>query len=348
MRTPQHTRESPIKAASFFSGIGGFDLGFERAGFQISFQCEIEPFCNQVLAQQWPDVPRERNIKELNDAKIPFSDVWLGGFPCQDVSLARMGQRAGLRGARSGLFHEFAGLLEKHRPRVFVIENVPGLLSSHGGRDFGVVLRTLAELGYGVGWRVLNSKDFGVPQSRRRIYIVGCYRDGRGPSEILFESQCRQGDSEESQSDGKAALSPFKEQLGDFVKGPIFQRLAYCLYACSARHTGTDWSRTYICYPDGRVRRLIPRECEAIQGFPYGWTVPDNAPQDPDKLDSLRYHALGNAVTVPVAAWLAERIKTYLFGGKPSCRCSIPDLKESQVKMDGATLLDLTATVPTV
>lgn len=307
---------SAFSAASFFSGIGGFDLGFERAGYRITFQCEIDSFCNQILEQQWPHVEkkieRKSNIKNVGSADIPFSDVWVGGFPCQDVSLARMGPRAGLRGARSGLFHEFARLLRESRPRVFVIENVPGLLSSHRGRDFGIVVRTLAELGYGVGWRVLNSKDFGVAQSRRRVYIVGCYRDPKGPADILFEPERGSRDAAPSEPDGKTALSPFKEVLGDPRKGPLFQRIAYCLYACSARHTGTDWSRTYVSFPDGRVRRLTPTECEGIQGFPAGWTVPANDDVDPTRIDTLRYTALGNAVTVNVAEWLGKRIWTYL------------------------------------
>jgi DNA (cytosine-5)-methyltransferase 1 len=304
--------EIRLKFASFFSGIGGFDLGFEQAGFEVSYQCEIDSFCNEILEAHWPDVPRAKNIKEVKNATIPASDVWAGGFPCQDVSLARMGPRAGLKGARSGLFHDFAGLLREGHPKVVVIENVPGLLSSHKGRDFETVIRTLADIGYSVGWRLLNSKNFGVPQSRSRVYIVGCYRDRRGPVEILFEPECGKGNAAESQSNGKAALSPFKESLGDFIKGPVYQRIAYCLYACSARHTGTDWSRTYVTYPDGRVRRLTPRECEGVQGFPYGWTLPPSADGDTDEMDTLRYQALGNAVTVPVAKWLAERIARFL------------------------------------
>lgn len=300
------------RVASFFSGIGGFDLGFERAGYELAYQCELDKFCTHLLEKHWPNVKRAKNIKDINNTDIPLSDVWVGGFPCQDVSLARMGPRAGLRGARSGLFHEFARLLDEGRPRVFVIENVPGLLSSHRGRDFGLILRTLAELGYGVGWRVLNSKDFGVPQSRRRVYIVGCYRDWRGPADILFEPECGEGDTATCGPNGTAAISPFKEVLGNPRKGPLVQRLAYCLYACSARHTGTDWSRTYASYPDGRVRRLTPRECEGLQGFPYDWTVPDAAIVAADRVDSLRYGALGNAVTVNVATWLGERIKLYL------------------------------------
>ena len=304
----------PPTFASFFSGIGGFDLGFERAGFKITMQCEIEKYCNTILENHWPTVKRFTDIKEVTDANVTPSDVWAGGFPCQDVSVARMGPRDGLKGKKSGLFFELARLLKGGRPRVLVIENVPGLLSSHGGRDFEIVIRTLADLGYGVGWRVLNSRYFGVPQSRQRVYVVACHRDGRGPAEILFEPERRKGDAAKSQPNGKAALSPFKTSFGDPVQGPIVPGIAYCLYACAARHTGTDWSRTYVTYPTGKIRRLLPIECERVQDFPDDWTlVPEsNGYGDPDKVDTLRYNALGNAVSVAVAKWLAGRIKRYI------------------------------------
>jgi DNA (cytosine-5)-methyltransferase 1 len=306
-------REMKPTMASFFSGIGGIDLGFIKAGFRVTMQCEIDNFCQSILEAHWPTTPRFKDIKEVTDADVPVSDVWAGGFPCQDVSLARMGPRAGLKGKKSGLFFEFARILEAGRPRVFLIENVPGLLSSHGGRDFGIILRTLAGLGYGVGWRVLNSRYFGVAQSRQRVYIVGCHRDWRGPGEILLEPECGKGDDPASGQNGKKPVSPFKKSIGDPVTGPITPSLAYCLYACSARHTGTDWSRNYVSYPDGRVRRLMPAECERLQGFPENWTMPDVLDAtDPDKVDTLRYNALGNAVTVPVAEWIAFRIKAYL------------------------------------
>jgi DNA (cytosine-5)-methyltransferase 1 len=302
------------KAASFFSGIGGLDLGFARAGFTVSLQCEIDEYCNSILQRHWPKVKRFTDIREIKQSDVPVSDVWAGGFPCQDVSVARMGPRAGLKGKKSGLFFEFARLLEECRPGVFVIENVPGLLSSHGGRDFGIIVRTLADLGYGVGWRVLNSRYFGVPQSRQRVYIVGTHRDPTGPGRILFESECGPRDPAPGEPNGKAALSPFKASFGDPVKGPVVAGIAYCLYACSARHTGTDWSRNYVTYPEGRVRRLLPIECERIQGFPENWTVvpSGNGFGDEDSVDTLRYNALGNAVTVPVAEWIAKRVKAYL------------------------------------
>lgn len=311
---PPKKKGGQLRAASLFTGIGGFDLGLEREGFEITFQCEIDKFCRSILAHKWPHLNCYENIKELTPDSIPFSDVWAGGFPCQDVSLARMGARAGLKGKRSGLFHEFARLVGEARPRVVLLENVAGLLSSHRGRDFATVIRTLAGFGYSCGWRVLNSKNFGVPQSRQRVYIVGCHRDVEGPGKILFEGERGQGNVAEGKPDGKAALSPFKKVIGeDGGDGPVYQSIAYCLYASSARHTGTDWSRTYVQYPKkGQVRRLTPKECEGIMGFPDGWTMLDRSLLGEGDIDSLRYHALGNAVTPPVAQWLAYRIRMYL------------------------------------
>lgn len=342
--TRQETREYPIggtkaqkplaaeaaefRVASFFSGIGGIDLGFERAGFRTVFQCEVNPFCAKILGQHWPNVPRSTDIREVTIEGVPVSDVWTGGFPCQDLSLARMGKRDGLKGKKSGLFHEFARLVGEGRPRVLVIENVPGLLNSHQGRDFEVVLRSLAELGYAIGWRTLNSRYFGVPQSRQRVYIVGCYRDWRGPAAILFEPERGEGDAAPRESDGAPAVSPFKKVIGDpSGEGPVVQSMAYCLYACSARHTGTDWSRTYVCYPRrGNVRRLTPRECEGVMGFPVGFTIPKDSEYSPDDLDSLRYHALGNAVTPPVAEWIGNRVRQYLL----ATAASEPMLRRTQ------------------
>ena len=308
-------RMDPLRVASLFSGIGGMELGFESEGFITTIQCEIDKFCLSILEKNWAKVPKKYDIKELSNAEIPFSEVWAAGFPCQDVSLARMGKRAGLKGTRSGLFFEFVRLVKEGRPRIIFLENVHGLLNSHKGRDFEIVIRTLAELGYSVGWRVLNSKNFGVPQSRRRVYIVGCYRDRRGPGKILFEPKRSERDAEESESNGSATISPFKKVFGNpSEEGPVVQGIAYCLYACSARHTGTDWSRTYVTYPkQGMVRRLTPRECEGIMGFPEGWTMPPDENYKNNDIDSLRYQALGNAVTPPVVAWIAKRIKSYLL-----------------------------------
>jgi DNA (cytosine-5)-methyltransferase 1 len=134
-----------------------------------------------VLTHHWPGVPIYDDVRGVTQP--PKVEVLCGGFPCQDLSVA--GNRAGLAGSRSGLFFEFARIIDAIRPRWVLVENVPGLLSSNSGRDFGIVLGTLADLGYGVAWRVLDSRYFGVPQRRRRVYILATLADGdpRGAAE---------------------------------------------------------------------------------------------------------------------------------------------------------------------
>ena len=296
-----------IAVASFFAGIGGFDLGFENAGMETVWQCEKKPFCLDILEKHWPSVARASDIEEVDPDDIPYAAVWAGGFPCQDVSLARMGPRSGLRGKQSGLFYDFAQLIGASRPPVVILENVAALLSSHDGRDFAIILRTLADLGYGVAWRVLDSRYFGIPQSRSRVFIVGSLGGTVSAGSVLFEPECGDRDSEKSRSNGQKSISPFAISVGDPERGYV-KKLAHCLYAESARHTGTDWSRNYVSYPEGQVRRLTPLEAERLQGFPDDWTMPRMAIDNVNTLDSARYHACGNAVSVPVAQWLGHRV----------------------------------------
>jgi site-specific DNA-cytosine methylase len=176
----------PPTLGSLFSGIGGFDLGFEQAGFKTLWQVEKEPFANAVLATHWPKVKRFTDVRKVGKRNLEKVDCIAAGVPCQDVSVA--GKRAGLAGARTGLFFEFARILQELRPTWFIFENVPGLFSSNKGRDFAEILRVLmVECGYGVSWRVLDSRYFNVAQRRERVFIVG--RFGKPcPAEILFES----------------------------------------------------------------------------------------------------------------------------------------------------------------
>lgn len=202
-----------MKFASFFAGIGGLDLGLERAGMECVLQCEIDDQARSVLAKHWPDVDRMEDVTDVrgDDLRLRGVDLICGGFPCQDVSLA--GRRAGLDGARSGLWFEYRRLIEEARPGWVVIENVPGLLSSNSGRDMGTVLRGLAELGYGYAFRVLDSRYFGVPQRRRRLFIVGCARDWAAPGEVLLEPEGVLGDLETS-------IASWPEPPEDAARGP--------------------------------------------------------------------------------------------------------------------------------
>lgn len=177
---------SALRYGSLFSGIGGFDLGFDRAGLECAWQVEIDRDCLDVLTRHWPEVERYGDIREVGVADLAPVDVIVGGFPCQDVSVA--GHRAGLAGARSGLWWEFHRILGELRPAWVVIENVPGLLSSHGGRDMGTVLGALGDLGYGWAYRVLDAQWFGVAQRRRRVFIVGHLGDKRA-AQVLLEPE---------------------------------------------------------------------------------------------------------------------------------------------------------------
>lgn len=174
---------------SLFSGVGGFDLGLERAGMVCVWQVEIDKHAQAVLAKHWPDVPRKKDVRRVHAGKLVRPDWIVGGFPCQDLSVA--GQRAGRAGKRSGLFFEFMRIVKEFAPGGVLIENVPGLLSSGERRDMGTVIGELGKLGYGVAWRVYDSQFFRVAQQRRRVFIVGCAgADVRRAAEILFESDC--------------------------------------------------------------------------------------------------------------------------------------------------------------
>jgi DNA (cytosine-5)-methyltransferase 1 len=184
---------SGLTAVSLFAGIGGFDLAASRAGIEVTAAVEIDKAARGVLADRFPrtvlfDDVREVTADDLRSTGFrPDRGILTGGFPCQDVSVA--GRRAGLAGERTGLFSEIVRLADALRPKYLLLENVPGLLSSHGGRDMGTILGALGDLGYWYAYRVLDAQFFGVPQRRRRVFIVGHLGDGRGPVEILFEPE---------------------------------------------------------------------------------------------------------------------------------------------------------------
>lgn len=160
---------------SLFAGIGGFDLGFHRAGMACSWQVEIDPAARSVLARHWSDVPKYADVRDCGAGNLASVDVLCGGFPCQDLSVA--GRREGLAGERSGLFYEMTRIANELRPAFLVWENVPGLLSSRDGWDFYAVLTELDRIGYCGAWTCLDAQFFGVAQRRQRIFGVFARRD---------------------------------------------------------------------------------------------------------------------------------------------------------------------------
>ena len=198
-----------MKAVSLFAGVGGFDLALERAGVTVVASCEIDKHARGVLQQQFPNSTLINDVKDvtgdqLRELGFDGSDgIIVGGFPCQDLSVA--GKRAGLGGARSGLFWEICRILDETKAKWFVLENVPGLLSSQSGADMGAVLGALVERGYGVAYRILDAQHFGVPQRRSRVFIVGCLGDnGRAPAEVLSLIEGMRGNLETSNKKRKA------------------------------------------------------------------------------------------------------------------------------------------------
>ena len=375
-----------MNAVSLFSGVGGFDLALERNGIPVVASVEIDKKARGVLARHFPNAQLFSDVKEvtggqLRDAGfVPDDGVITGGFPCQDLSVA--GRRAGLAGERSGLFWEIVRLAAELEPRWLVLENVPGLLSSNGGRDMGIVLGALGELGYGFAYRVLDAQYFGVAQRRRRVFIVGCLGDGgSAPGEVLalrdgvrgnpapsreagqevagdagtgvakplrtkrrhdldnetyvpFVKIIRSGARDENgdlppevwaerevaptlnamdnTGDSRATVLAFSHNSATDIQpsehtmmtlrtqhqgaGPAIAR------TLTARHDSSpDGDRGFNIVPhESTVRRLTPEECEALQGFPRGWT--DGQP------DSARYKQMGNAVSVPVVEWIVKRL----------------------------------------
>ena len=187
-----------MKFVSLFAGVGGFDLGLTRSGHECVGQVEIDKHARSVLDLQFPEIPKHNDVTTAIDWADEIGltgniDLVCGGFPCQDLSVA--GKRAGLSGARSGLFYDALRFATHTKAETILLENVPGLLSSNQGRDFGVLLNALAESGYSnIEWRVLDSQFFGVAQRRRRIFIVASV--GTEPfRQILAECESSQRDS---------------------------------------------------------------------------------------------------------------------------------------------------------
>jgi len=273
---------------SLFTGIGGFDIGFERAGMTCTAQVEWDKYATQVLERHWPNVPRFGDINEVNTNDIGQPDVLCGGFPCQDISQA--GQQAGIAaGTRSGEWHQFARLIVECQPAVVVIENVAALLWSNNGDDMQTVIGHLESCGYQWAYRLLDSQYFGVAQRRRRVFIVASRRGERHPSEVLFESEGVRRDSPPSRETTPAVAALTAHGVGTCGADDN---------QAQAGHLIPDIANTLE--PSPRVRKLMPLECERLQGFDDGWT--DNL------TDTRRYRALGNAVTVNVAEWLGHRI----------------------------------------
>ena len=300
-----------MKYISLFSGVGGFDKGFDDAGMTCVAQVEIDKQARKVLNTHWPKVPVFEDVKTVGKHNLPKADLICGGFPCQDISISSNNTK-GLDGERSGLWFEFHRIIGETQPDWVVIENVANLLEVNQGNDFGTLLYGLVELGYSVCWRILDSRYFGVPQRRRRLYIVG-HRGSVPPTSVLFEPEVR---SRSVASNGERSLLARARSTKHNLRGQSssswprpttfdarsFRSNGEISGTLQAKSSG-GWSLNFTnpIVVEGRVRRLTARECERLQGFPDDWTSSIS--------NTHRGRVMGNAVTVSVAKWIGTRIK---------------------------------------
>jgi len=324
------------------AGISASTVAWKPLGWEASAYSEIEPAPRAVLAHHYPDTPLHGDFTTIRGDEYGPIDLLVGGTPCQDFSVA--GLRAGLDGDRGNLSLEFLRLADRTRPRWVVWENVPGVLSIDGGRAFGAILGGLGELGYGFAHRVLDAQHFGVPQRRRRVFVVGCLGDWRSAGAVLSERhsmsgnpaprrQAREGVADDAPLGAGGAGPGSGRQTNGRTRAQAFGGGANChatdVATAIAAHPGGRFDldcETFVVGSLGHngkaagsatsqdgvaigsaVRRLTPRECERLQGFPDDYTLVPN--RGKPMADGPRYKCLGNSMAVPVMRWIGERIQ---------------------------------------
>ena len=319
-----------ITFGSLFAGIGGIDLGFERAGFTCKWQVEIDDYANKVLEKHWPNVHRERDINECRKENLESVDVIAGGFPCQDLSYA--GRGAGLDGERSGLFFEAIRLVCELRPRIIMLENVAALLT----RGLDRVCGTMAAVGYDAEWHCIPAAAVGAPHIRDRIFIIGINtdRESQLPEVVdhiernedgYFCTKCQCGIFEGCECN----LGEWEcRECGEFTYPFFYEFNEGCQYCSSqnVRYAFGNRSTTGMARQDKRKKRNSKividtsdgRGGERIQKDVEWWAVePDVgrvAHGVPHRVDRLK--GLGNAVVPQVAEFIARQIMENYFNAK--------------------------------
>jgi len=361
-----------MKFGSVCSGIEAASAAWKPLGWEGSWFAEIEPFPCSLLAQHYPTVPNlgditEESFIERARAAGPI-DVLIGGTPCQSFSIA--GLRGGLGDVRGNLALRFMQLVDELCPTFVVWENVPGVLSSNDGRDFGSILGSLVECGYGWAYRVLDAQYFGVAQRRRRVFVVGSLGNNWAAAvEILSIRESLQGHPAPSRETGEGLTGPLEqgpegsggpipsqganngggegalfgfyssvgtqEMNGIREGGPMPPLKASAVAAAAgflpdqgSKAEGMGYekevsptlrqSKTPGVEQNMAVRRLTPRECERLQGFPDDYTQVHHRGKPAS--DGPRYRALGNSMAVPVVQWIGrgiERIRALCDSVRP-------------------------------
>lgn len=319
-----------MKFIDFFAGIGGFRLGMEMAGNECVGHCEIDKFADksymamhEVKEGEW----YADDITRVEPGELPEADCYCFGFPCQAFSIA--GNRRGFEDTRGTLFFEVMRLAKERKPRILFAENVKGLLNHEGGRTFGIIISTMDELGYDVEWQVLNSKDFGVPQNRERVFIIGHLR-GTGSRKVFpIRDGSKEVDDLQRQETGTITTrtgqastvgtyiieSKQHAQVKQIIGGSQGNRVydpSGISVTLSSQGGGQGAKTGLYAIPnpksDGNleyyIRKLTPKECFRLQGFSDEYFERARAVNS----DSQLYKQAGNSVTVNVIYEIARRL----------------------------------------
>ena len=311
------------KAIDLFAGIGGMRLAFEKAGFEIVYSNDVNKHACVTYRANFGDID-ERDVRQVDLNNVPEFDVLFGGFPCQPFS--QIGKRDGLNDPRGQLFNEIIRFLDLRKPSAFVLENVKNLPKHNGGKTYEFIKKSLTDAGggYTVYEKILDSKNFGIPQHRERIYIVGI----RNPHRDFVIP-------ERSRAQGKKSLGEILERKTDekyYLSQKYYEGLLRHKNRHAAKGSGFGCevldpkgvSNTLVCGNMGRernlikdrpvslnrwgIRRLTERECARLQGFPEKFKIPVSMTQ--------AYIQFGNAVSVPVAHTIAKALVEYLDENK--------------------------------
>jgi DNA (cytosine-5)-methyltransferase 1 len=298
-----------------FAGIGGIRLAFEAQGGECVFSSEWDKFAQKTYEANYGELPHG-DITQISENDIPAHDVLMGGFPCQPFSHA--GLKKGFEDIRGTLFFDIARILEKHQPALVLLENVKGFKNHDKGNTFNVVKNTLEGLGYEVHAQVLNARDFGVPQNRERIYIVGILRSKTSSKAFEFPTPPKVatnlGAILENKVDAKYTISDklwqgHQRRLAEHqAKGNGF---GYSLFNSDSPYTSTisaryykDGSEILIAQKGKNPRKLTPKEASRLQGFPETFKIPVS--------DVQAYKQFGNSVAVPVVKAIAAKMVALL------------------------------------
>jgi DNA (cytosine-5)-methyltransferase 1 len=283
-----------MSVAGLFSGIGGFELAFGQAGFETDLLVEVDECAAAVLKVRFPNAELRSDVMDLID--IPKgTEILTSGFPCQNLSMA--GDKSGIDGPKSGVVKKMFDLIARSRVPVVVIENVYFMLQLDSGRAMRWLVHRFEDLGYRWAYRVLDSMGFGLPQRRRRVYLIATTE--LDPRRVLFADDAPAGPRRNADVSYPLGFywTEGRSGIGLTVDGIPPLKVGSSLGIPSA---------PAVLFPDGEVLTPSLEACERLQGFPPGWTVVDegrSGGKDP------KWRMVGNAVSVPVARWVAERIK---------------------------------------